>query len=85
MLQPYTLRVVSWALGMVPYPPLKGSDVWALNLYRVRKGYIRGPLLRDHATALRHTCSLKPQHQDWPAVRELMSCGKLSSAAGPAI
>ena len=24
-------------------PPLKGSDVWALHLYRVQKGYVRDP------------------------------------------
>ena len=27
-----------------PLPPLKGSDVWALNLYRVYEGYVRGTL-----------------------------------------
>ena len=40
-----------------PLPSLKGSDVWALGLYRVCKGYIRGPLLvpilKDHVNTLR--------------------------------
>ena len=31
-----------------PLPPLKGSDVWALTVYGVCKGYIRGTLLRAH-------------------------------------
>ena len=34
--------------NVVPNLLLKGSDVWALNLYRVYKGCIRGPLLRAH-------------------------------------
>ena len=29
--------------GPLP-PPLKGSEVWALGLYRVYKGNMRGPL-----------------------------------------
>ena len=29
-----------------PLPPLKGSDVWALGLYGVCQGSIRGPRLR---------------------------------------
>ena len=29
-----------------PLPPSEGSDVWALGLYRVYKGYIRGTPLR---------------------------------------
>ena len=32
-----------------PLPSLKGSDVWALGLYRVFKGYMKDPLLRAHA------------------------------------
>ena len=39
-----SLRVVSWALDMVRYRPLKGSDVWTLGLYRVSKGVKKGPL-----------------------------------------
>ena len=30
-------------------PALKGSEVWALGLYRVDTGYERGPHLRAHA------------------------------------
>ena len=29
-----------------PLRPLKGSEVWALALYSVYKGFIRGPLKR---------------------------------------
>ena len=31
-----------------PEPPLKGSDVWAFNLCRVYKVFIRGALFRAH-------------------------------------
>ena len=42
------LRVVTWALGMVPYLLLTVSNVWARNLYRGYTGYVRGALLRSH-------------------------------------
>ena len=40
------LTVVSWALNVVPCPRLKDSDVWALYLCWVFKGYLRVTLLR---------------------------------------
>ena len=38
-----------------PLPRLKGSEVWALELYRVDKGYkgsrVKGPYSKGHGTA----------------------------------
>ena len=45
------LRVVSWALHVVPdllYRVLMYGNVWALNLCRVYKGRITRALLRAH-------------------------------------
>ena len=33
-----------------PLPPLEASEVWALGLHRVYKGYFRGPHLRPFST-----------------------------------
>ena len=40
----FDLRVATWALNVVPRLLLKGSEVWALYLYRVYMRYLGGPL-----------------------------------------
>ena len=74
-LNPKTLELsgARMSLDMVPYyplPSLKGSEVWALGLYRACKGYVRG----DHAATLRlpravdTVCARKdPEHPLNPA------------------
>ena len=53
----------AWAFHMVPsLPRFKGSELWALGLYRAYKGYRRGPLLRAHT---RSPCSY-PKIQGCP-------------------
>ena len=33
---------------VVPCGLLKGSEVWALGLHRIHKGYTRGPFLKNY-------------------------------------
>ena len=41
-----SLRVFTWSLQNCALPPLRGSEVWALRLYRASRGYLRDAQLK---------------------------------------